>query len=241
MLHFLATLIRKLLKLVMALVLLVCVAALTICGVSGYAVYHEATANRPLEQAALEVQQKPGYTTLDQVPQIFLNAVVATEDHRFYDHHGFDVIGTGRALVRNALSGELQEGGSTISQQLARTLYYEQTRSLSRKIAELITSVQLERTFSKDQILELYINSIYYGDGYYCIGDASWGYFGVAPAGMTNGQATLLAGVPNAPSVYSPTVNYDLSRQRQEQVLARMVDAGYLDEDTATAIYNEGI
>ena len=179
MLHFLATLIRKLLKLVMALVLLICVAALTICGVSGYAVYHEATVNRPLEQAALEVQQKPGYTTLDQVPQIFLNAVVATEDHRFYDHHGFDVIGTGRALVRNALSGELQEGGSTISQQLARTLYYEQTRSLSRKIAELIT--------------------------------------------------------------YSPTVNYDLSRQRQEQVLTRMVDAGYLDEETATAIYNEGI
>ena len=241
MLHFFATLIRKLLKLAIALVLLVAFAALAFCGVSGYAVYHEATADRPLEQAVAEVQQKPSYTPLDQVPQIYIDAVIATEDHRFYDHHGFDVIGTGRALVRNALSGELQEGGSTISQQVARTLYYEQTQSLSRKVAELITSFQLERHYTKDEILALYLNSIYYGDGYYSLAEASWGYFGVPPSGMTNGQATLLAGVPNAPSVYAPTVNLELARQRQQHVLARMVDAGYLDETSAEAIYNEGI
>ena len=111
---------------------------------------------------------------------------------------------------------------------------------MSRKIAEIITAVQIERAYSKDQILELYINSIYYGDGYYTIADASWGYFGVAPSGLTDGQATMLAGVPNAPSVYAPTVNYDLARQRQQQVLARMVDCGYLSEERANAIYNGG-
>lgn len=241
MIHFLSRLFRRLLQLVFGLVLLAAVAALTVCAVTGYAAYHDAISDRPLATAVADIQQKPDYTTLDQVPQIYLNAVVATEDHRFYDHHGFDAIGTGRALMRNLLSGELQEGGSTITQQLARTLYFSQERSLTRKIAELITAVKIERTYSKDEILALYINSIYYGDGYYSIAAASWGYFGVPPSGLTNGQATLLAGVPNAPSVYAPTVGYDLARQRQEQVLRRMVDAGYLSDNDATAIYNEGI
>ena len=238
--HFLSRLFRRLLRFLLALVLLIGVATLTVCGITGYAAYHEATSERPLALAVAEVQAQSSYTPLDQVPQIYQDAVIATEDHRFYDHHGFDIIGIGRALTRNAFAGELREGGSTITQQLARNLYFTQEQTMSRKIAEIITAVQIERAYSKDQILELYINRIYYGDGYYTIADASWGYFGVAPSGLTDGQATMLAGVPNAPSVYAPTVNYDLARQRQQQVLARMVDCGYLSEERANAIYNGG-
>ncbi|MEE0435308.1 MAG: biosynthetic peptidoglycan transglycosylase [Peptococcaceae bacterium] len=240
MLHFFTRLIRRLLALIVTLALVAGLVTFAVCGVSGYAAYHQATKDRPLATAVAEVQQKPSYTPLEQIPQIYQDAVVATEDHRFYDHHGFDVIGTTRALLHNALAGELREGGSTITQQLARNLYFTQEQSLSRKIAELITAIQLERHYSKSDILALYINTIYYGDGYYSLAEASWGYFGVAPVNLTNGQATLLAGVPNAPSAYAPTVNYDLARQRQQQVLAAMVNEGYLDETTATTIYNEG-
>lgn len=241
MFHFLFRLIRRLLGLAVGLALVAALTAAAICGISGYGAYRDAIAAHPLAEAVAEIEQRSDYTPLEQVPQIYLNAVVATEDHRFYKHHGFDVIGTGRAITRNILSGELEEGGSTITQQLARTLYFSQERSLTRKIAELITAVKIERSYSKDEILALYINSIYYGDGYYSIAAASWGYFGVPPAGLSNGQATLLAGVPNAPSVYAPTVNYGLSRQRQEQVLRRMVDAGYLNDADASAIFNQGI
>lgn len=240
MLHFFSRLLRRLLRFVIVLALFFAVMALAIFGVIGYHAYHEATSARPISQAMAEVQAQPDYTPLDQIPLIYQNAVVATEDHRFYDHHGFDIIGTARALVRNAISGELQEGGSTITQQLARNLYYTQEQTLSRKIAELITAAKIESQYSKDDILAAYINTIYYGDGYYNIADASWGYFGVAPANLSDGQATMLAGVPNAPSVYAPTVNYDLARQRQRQVLNRMVDEGYLSDDEATAIYNGG-
>lgn len=240
MLHFFTRLIRRIVALVLTLAFIAGIVALAICGVSGYAAYHQATKDRPLATAVAEVQQKASYTPLEEIPQIYQDAVVATEDHRFYDHHGFDAIGTTRALVHNALAGELREGGSTITQQLARNLYFTQEQSLSRKIAELITAIQLERHYSKSDILALYINTIYYGDGYYSLAEASWGYFGVAPMNLSNGQATLLAGVPNAPSAYAPTVNYDLARQRQQQVLDAMVNEGYLDEATATAIYNEG-
>ncbi|MEE0510441.1 MAG: biosynthetic peptidoglycan transglycosylase [Peptococcaceae bacterium] len=240
MLHFFSRLIRRLLQLIIVLALFVAVVVLAVFGVTGYHAYHEATSARPISQAMADVQAQSSYTPLDQIPLIYQNAVIATEDHRFYDHHGFDAIGTTRALVRNMLSGELEEGGSTITQQLARNLYYTQEQTLSRKIAELITAVQIERHYSKDEILAAYINTIYYGDGYYNIADASWGYFGVAPANLSDGQATLLAGVPNAPSVYAPTVNYDLARQRQQQVLKRMVEEDYLSDDEAAAIYNEG-
>ena len=240
MFHYLSRLFGRLLRLLVALVLLVAVAAGTVLAITGYDIYRDATKARPIAQAMAEVQAQPDYTPLEQIPLIYQQAVVATEDHRFYKHHGFDIIGLGRALVRNLTSGSIEEGGSTITQQLARTLYYSQEQKLSRKVAELITAMQLERHYSKDEILAAYINHIYYGDGYYTLAAASWGYFGVPPAAMSDGQATLLAGVPNAPSRYAPTVNYALARERQQHVLAAMVDNGYLTSDEAAAIYQQG-
>lgn len=241
MLTFFKRLIGGLFKLVFALVLLVLVAGGTIFAVTGYSAYRDAIAERPVTEAIAAVQAQADFTPLAEIPAVYQNAVVAVEDHRFYSHHGLDVIGTTRAIVRNALSGELAEGGSSITQQLAKNLYFSQEASLTRKIAEFLVARDIEKAYSKDEILEAYINCIYYGDGYYTIAAASWGYFGVPPSALTNGQATLLAGVPNAPSVYAPTVNFDLARQRQQHVLQAMVDNDMLSAADAEAIYASGI
>lgn len=234
--QFLKRFLRQLLKLVLLLVLFVAIVLVTVCGLVGYTGYHSATADYPVTQAVYDVQAKTNYTTLDQMPDIYKNAVVAVEDHRFYDHKGLDLVATTRALLRNFFSGDIQEGGSTITQQLAKNLYFTQEQSLRRKLAEIFVARDLERHFSKDQILEAYINCIYYGDGYYSIHDASVGYFGVVPIQMSNDQATLLAGVPNAPSRYAPSTNMALARQRQQHVLSAMVAEGYLTEEEALAI-----
>lgn len=123
------------------------------------------------------------------------------------------------------------EGGSTITQQLAKNLYFPQDNTLERKIAEVFMAFHIEDEINKDEILELYFNCIYYGSGYYCVYDASVGYFGKEPSEMNDYEATLLAGVPNAPSVYSPKVNPELAHRRQEKVVSTMAECGYLTED----------
>lgn len=229
-------LISALCRLVIILVLFVAVTATTICGVIGYVGYKNATADRPVTQAIGEVQAQANYTPLENIPVIYKNAVIAIEDHRFYDHGGFDVIATARALLHNALADEVREGGSTITQQLAKNLYFDNSPSFTRKLAELFVARAIEKEYSKDQILAAYINCIYYGDGYYNIYDASMGYFGVMPAYLSDDQATFLAGVPNAPSLYAPTVNLTLARERQQQVLRAMIDNDMLTREEANLI-----
>lgn len=229
-------LISALCRLVIILVLFVAVTATTICGVIGYVGYKNATADRPVTQAIGEVQAQANYTPLENIPVIYKNAVIAIEDHRFYDHGGFDVIATARALLHNALADEVREGGSTITQQLAKNLYFDNSPSFTRKLAELFVARAIEKEYSKDQILAAYINCIYYGDGYYNIYDASMGYFVVMPAYLSDDQATLLAGVPNAPSLYAPTVNLTLARERQQQVLRAMIDNDMLTREEANLI-----
>lgn len=229
-------LISALCRLVIILVLFVAVTATTICGVIGYVGYKNATADRPVTQAIGEVQAQANYTPLENIPVIYKNAVITIEDHRFYDHGGFDVIATARALLHNALADKVREGGSTITQQLAKNLYFDNSPSFTRKLAELFVARAIEKEYSKDQILAAYINCIYYGDGYYNIYDASMGYFGVIPAYLSDDQATLLAGVPNAPSLYAPTVNLTLARERQQQVLRAMIDNDMLTREEANLI-----
>ena len=234
--QFIKKIIHGFFKFVLLFVLFVAIIGITVCGLVGYTGYHSATADYPVTQAVNDVQMKSNYTTLENMPEIYKNAVVSVEDHRFYDHGGLDIVATTRALLRNFFSGDIQEGGSTITQQLAKNLYFSQEQSFRRKLAEVFVAIDLERHFTKDQILEAYINCIYYGNGYYCVHDASVGYFGVVPLQMSNDQATLLAGVPNAPSRYAPTVDMSLARQRQQHVLSAMVAEGYLTEEEALAI-----
>lgn len=229
----------KILRMVRNLILLVftiCLCAVLALVYMGWRMYTQALEAMPLDQKVKQVQSQESYTSFEELPETYVDAVIAAEDHRFYEHNGVDVIALGRALVNDIKSMSFVEGGSTITQQLAKNLYFTQERSFIRKAAEVFMAFRLEQTYSKDEILELYVNSIYFGDGYYCVRDASAGYFGKEPADMTDDEATLLAGIPNAPSVYSLTANPDLAAQRQQYVLQQMVKYGYLGEEEAAAI-----
>jgi len=203
---------------------------------AGYQVYEQALEETPVAQVMGEIQAKPNYVSLDAVPKIYQYAVIATEDHRFYAHKGIDPVAIARALWHDIQAGKMVEGGSTITQQLAKNQFFTQKKELTRKIAEVFMVQEIEKRYSKDEILELYLNSIYYGEGYYCLYDASMGYFGKAPMDLNDDECTLLAGIPNAPSVYAPTTNPELARQRQCQVLHDMVTWGYLTQAQADAI-----
>lgn len=183
-----------------------------------------------------DIESRAGFTPLEELPETYLAAVVSVEDHRFYQHPGFDALATSRALFNDLRAGAIVEGGSTITQQLAKNEFFSQEQVVERKVAEVFMAFDIERALDKDRILELYVNSIYFGEGLYGIGPACQGYLGKAPSAMNDWESTLLAGVPNAPSVYAPTVNYDLACQRQQQVLEQMAKYHAVTQEEANAI-----
>ena len=144
----------------------------------GYLVYREAVGEISLEEKVASIQEKEDFTEYEELPEVYVNAVVAVEDKRFYSHFGVDPIAICRAILHDIQAGRYVEGGSTITQQLAKNLYFSQEKELTRKIAEVFVAFDLEKNYSKEDIFELYVNSIYFGDGYYSVGSASSGYFG---------------------------------------------------------------
>lgn len=198
--------------------------------VKGYMDYREALNEKSVEEMAAEIESIDNYTTIDELPQTYIDAVLAVEDKRFYSHPGFDPIATCRALVNDIKAGSYVEGGSTITQQLAKNQYFTQDKKIIRKISELFMAFKIESVLDKDKIFELYVNSIFFGNGYYCVADASWGYFEKPPSEMNFNECTLLAGIPNAPTNYNPVANPELARERQAQVIEKMKKAGYLEE-----------
>ena len=226
------------LKIIFVIVLVGLSIGLLVIG-NGYNMYKEAIQNEPLEQKVEEIKQKINYTQINEVPKIYQNAVIAVEDHRFYSHNGIDIIAIGRAFVNDIKAMSFVEGGSTITQQLAKNIYFTQEKKITRKIAEVFMAFEIEKNYSKEEILELYLNTSYFGDGYYTVKEASLGYFGKEPNKMTDSESIMLAGIPNAPSVYSPTKNPELAKERQKQVVEKMIKYGYLAESEAIEILNE--
>ena len=225
-------------KVVVLVVLILLSIALLFVG-NGYTMYKEAIESIPLEEKVNQIREKENYTKLSELPQIYIDAVVSVEDHRFYQHPGIDVIAIGRAFINDIKAMRYVEGGSTITQQLAKNIYFTQEKKMTRKIAEMFMAFKMERSLSKEEILELYLNTSYFGDGYDTVKEASKGYFGKEPNEMTDGECVMLAGIPNAPSVYAPTVNPDLAKQRQKQVLDKMVKYEYLTQEEVDTIYEE--
>ena len=153
----------------------------------GYDMYKEAIQETPLEEKVEEIKSKANYTKISELPQMYLDAVISVEDHRFYKHSGIDVIAIGRAIINDIKAMDFVEGGSTITQQIAKNEYFTQEKKITRKIAEVFMAYEIEKNYLKDEILELYINTIYFGNGYYNIKDACKGYFGKSPNEMTAG------------------------------------------------------
>lgn len=172
------------------------------------------------------------YLSLNQIPIEFQQSILSTEDRRFYSHPGVDFIGIGRSLFVDLQQGPAQ-GGSTITQQLIRNTIVTQEPTLERKTKEMVLAVALETQMNKREILELYLNVIYFGNGAYGAGKAAEVYFGKPLASLSYPEWTLLAGLPNAPSVYNPYNDFNLAKQRQREVLMNLVETQHLTEKEA--------
>jgi 1A family penicillin-binding protein len=170
------------------------------------------------------------YVPLNEIDPDFVNAIIAVEDKNFYKHWGIDWRGIARALYNDLKAGNLKEGGSTITQQTAKSLFLSNEKTWIRKLKEFYYAIQLERKYSKDEILTLYCNTIFFGHGAYGAEVASRTYFGTTASDLTLAQAALLAGLPQSPSVYDPYVNPDKAKERQKIVLERMAAEGLIDE-----------
>lgn len=221
----------KVIKKIVIFIILVIIFLGTILTYKGYTIYKDALDKISVEDKVAELRARKNYTKIEDLPEFYLDAVIAVEDHRFYQHGAIDPIGIARAMWTNVKSLKLKEGGSSITQQLAKNIYFTQEKTALRKIAEIFMAFEIEKNCDKDTILELYVNTSYFGSGYYCIKDASNGYFDKEPIDMNKYESSMLAGVPNAPSVYAPNKNPDLASQRQRQVLEKMVKYNYITKD----------
>lgn len=172
--------------------------------------------------------------TLNNISPYVSQAIIANEDSRFYDHFGIDPIGIFRAAYVNITQGGIVEGGSTITQQLAKNLFLTQEQTFIRKIKEVILAIIIERKFSKQEILQAYLNQVYFGEGAYGIEAASQLYLGKRASELTISESALLAGLPRGPSIYSPYVDPDAALTRRSVVLANMVKQGYITQQQAT-------
>src|SRR5436189_4186016 len=173
------------------------------------------------------------FVPLAHIPQTLRDAVIATEDRRFYSHFGIDPIGVARAVWQNYRRGRIVEGGSTITQQLTKVLFLTPDKSLERKMKEAALALELERRYSKDRILEMYLNQVYFGNGAYGVEAASRTYFGKSVNEISVKDAALLAGLPRAPSTYSPFDHPEAAKRRREVVLRRLVEYGALKDPDA--------
>lgn len=179
------------------------------------------------------------WISLDNISPYMKNATLSTEDKRFYDHYGFDFIRIAKAMYVNLTSKQKKQGASTISQQYAKNLFLDFDKTWERKINEMWITIQLESHYSKDEILEGYLNTINYGHGMYGIENASKFYFDKSASDLTLAESAMLTGIPKSPSYYSPFVNYDLAKKRQESILYMMQKNGYINKDELEQALNE--
>ena len=196
-----------------------------ICGLVFFAIAYlykvELYRDVSLETKVTRIQEKDNYISDESIADCFLEAVVSIEDHRFYKHNGFDIISFTRAMFANIESGKYSQGGSTITQQLAKNLYLSSSKNIFRKAVEILIAMNLEKTYEKNEILELYSNVIYYGKDSFGVYDASYAFFNKSPKNLTHAEAAYLAGLTQSPTLYSSNENFAL--ESRDLVLDAMV------------------
>jgi len=218
--------IKKIIISLLIMITLIC----SILIADGYTLYKNTIGKTDITETIDSIVSRNDFVKRSDLPDHYINAVIAVEDQRFYEHGAVDAKSIGRAVFINIKDGRPTEGGSTITQQIAKNLFFTQKKELRRKIAEVFAAIELEKRYSKTELLEIYVNTIYFGSGYYGIRQASIGYFGKEPKELSLIETSLLAGIPNAPSVYDLNRNPDLAGQRQIQVITKMVECGYLTQ-----------
>ena len=204
---------------------------LVVCVVScfGYLGYKDEVDKVSIETKVSDIEKQEHYTKIEDISLVMKDAIVAIEDRRFYEHQGIDYYALARGVVVT-LSKQGVQGGSTLTQQLAKNMYFMKDNSGIKKISEAFVAKEIEAIYDKDKILELYLNVAYYGDGHYGIYDAAMGYFQKSPAELSVGEASVLAGLPQAPSVYALSNKNEQTKQRQMQVLNSMLELGMINQ-----------
>lgn len=220
----------KIVKKIILIILLLVIIGLTLFIGGGYVNYVKATNEMSIEDKVKNIRNERNYVAYDDISETLLEATVSIEDRRFYDHNGVDYRSMARALVENIFAGEIVGGGSTITQQLAKNVYFTYQPSYIRKVSEIFVAYDLEKVLSKKEILELYVNVINYGDNYIGIKAAAEGYFHKEPKDLTLDEATLLAGLPQSPANFQLSNHEAEARIRQKQVLKAMVRDGHISE-----------
>lgn len=172
----------------------------------GYQIYNEVIDEASIIKRVDELQSKDDYVKLEDISSIYVDLVIESEDQRFYSHHGVDYIGLARAMLTNLFTWSFKEGGSTITQQLAKNLCLSFNKSLDRKFAEMYIAWDLENNYSKDEILEMYLNITYLGEGNYGIKAASNYYYHIEPSELNMEQSKVLVKTLKSPSVYNPAI-----------------------------------
>ncbi len=216
-------LVRRMICVLLVLMLGAAVSACIFFGFRGYQMYQTAVSQMSIEDRVAKVREMEHFTRYSEMTDFYIEAVISVEDRRFWEHMGIDPIAICRAVWTDVKSMSFKEGGSTITQQLAKNLLFTQEKSLERKAAEVFAVMDLEEEYSKEEIFELYVNMACFGNGYDGIYAAAAGYFEKLPSELTDYEAAVLAGVPNAPSVYAPGADNWLANQRVLQVLQSMV------------------
>lgn len=213
--------VRKILISFLAVLFCLVFAVCAFFGIKGYRMYQEATMEKPISERVEEIRSTEDFTLYSELPQFYIDATISVEDHRFEEHCGIDLIAVARAALTDIKEMAVVQGGSTITQQLAKNMLFTKEKRLERKVAEVFAALYLEAQYTKEEIFELYANTVYFGNGYYGIYQAAMGYFEKEPLELSDYECAVLAGMPNAPSVYS--MDKELASQRLEQVLESMV------------------
>lgn len=196
----------------------------------GYGNYVKVRNKTSIEEKVGMIQRTQSYTRIEDISPYLIQATISIEDHRFYEHHGIDFVSLLRAFTNNLFAKGIVGGGSTITQQLAKNMFYSYNASYIRKISEMFSALDLEKELDKNEILELYVNIINYGDNHMGIYEASMGYFDKLPSDLTLAEASLLAGIPQSPANFQLSNHLEDAKVRQEAVLEAMVRDGWITE-----------